>query len=43
VARFLGRQLRYTYEVVELAAAERLVMRTAQDHFQWRLPTRGRD
>jgi uncharacterized membrane protein len=33
VARFLGRQLRYTYEVVELAAAERLVMRTAQGPF----------
>lgn len=33
VARFLGRQLRYTYEVVELSAAERLVMRNAQGPF----------
>ncbi|UQS26961.1 SRPBCC family protein [Amycolatopsis thermalba] len=33
VARFLGRTLRYTYEVVELAPGERLVMRTAQGPF----------
>jgi len=33
VARFLGRQLSYTYEVVELVAGERLVMRTAQGPF----------
>ncbi|MEZ0068122.1 hypothetical protein ABIA32_004146 [Streptacidiphilus sp. MAP12-20] len=32
VARFLGRTLSYTYEVVELSA-ERLVMRTAQGPF----------
>lgn len=30
VTRFLGRRLAYTYEVVELVAGERLVMRTAQ-------------
>lgn len=33
VARFLGRRLAYTYEVVELVPAERLVMRTAQGPF----------
>jgi uncharacterized protein YndB with AHSA1/START domain len=33
VARFLGRQLAYTYEVVELAPGERLVMRTAEGPF----------
>jgi uncharacterized membrane protein len=33
VAQFLGRQLSYTYEVVELVAGERLVMRTAQGPF----------
>jgi uncharacterized membrane protein len=33
VARFLGRQLSYTYEVVELAAEERLLMRTTQGPF----------
>ena len=32
-ARFLGRRLAYTYEVVELAAGERLVMRTADGPF----------
>lgn len=32
-ARFLGRQLAYTYEVVELVPGERLVMRTAQGPF----------
>ena len=30
VARFLGRRLEYTYEIVELVPGERLVMRTAQ-------------
>jgi uncharacterized protein YndB with AHSA1/START domain len=33
VARFLGRRLAYTYELVELVAGERLVMRTAQGPF----------
>jgi uncharacterized membrane protein len=33
VAQFLGRTLAYTYEVVELAPGERLVMRTAQGPF----------
>jgi Polyketide cyclase / dehydrase and lipid transport len=33
VARFLGRRLTYTYEVVEHAPGERFVMRTAQGPF----------
>ena len=33
VARFLGRELAYTYEVVELEPGRRLVMRTAQGPF----------
>jgi uncharacterized protein YndB with AHSA1/START domain len=32
-ARFLGRRLRYTYEIVDLVAGELLVMRTAQGPF----------
>lgn len=36
VARFLGRRLAYTYEVVELVPGERLVMRTAQGPFPMR-------
>jgi uncharacterized membrane protein len=33
VAKFLGRRLAYTYEVVELTPGRRLVMRTAQGPF----------
>ena len=33
VARFLGRELAYTYEVVEHEAGERFVMRTAEGPF----------
>src|SRR4051794_36073881 len=33
VARFLGRRLAYTYEIVEWVRAERLVMRTAEGPF----------
>jgi Polyketide cyclase / dehydrase and lipid transport len=33
-SEFLGRRLEYTYEVVELVAAERLVMRSDQSPFR---------
>ena len=36
VARFLGRTLAYTYEVVELVPGQRLVMATAQGPFPMR-------
>jgi len=41
VARFLGRRLAYTYEVVELDPGRKLVMRTAQGPSRWRPPTPG--
>jgi uncharacterized membrane protein len=33
VARFLGRQIEYTYELVDVVPGERLVMRTSQGPF----------
>jgi uncharacterized membrane protein len=33
VARFLGRRLEYTYEIVDLVPGERIVMRTRQGPF----------
>jgi hypothetical protein len=33
VARFLGRRLSYTYEIVDLVPGQRLVMRTAEGPF----------
>ena len=33
VARFLGRRMAYTYQIVELVPGERLVMRTAEGPF----------
>ena len=33
VAQFLGRRLAYTYEIAELVAGERLVMRTSEGPF----------
>jgi uncharacterized protein YndB with AHSA1/START domain len=47
-ARFLGRELAYTYEVVELVPDERLVMRTEEGPFPmettytWRATPSGR-
>jgi Polyketide cyclase / dehydrase and lipid transport len=42
VAKFLGRRLAYTYEVVENVPGERFVMRTAEGPFPMRRPTRSR-
>jgi uncharacterized membrane protein len=48
VATFLGRRLVYTYEIVELIAGARLVMRTAQGRFpmettyEWSAVSRNR-
>lgn len=42
VARFLGRQLAYTYEVTELVPGKRLVQRRATARSRWRRRTRGR-
>lgn len=47
VARFLGKRMAYTYEIVEAVAGERLVMRTSEGPFPmettytWRSTTEG--
>ena len=43
VARFLGRRLEYTYEVVEHAPGERFVMRTADGPFPMETTYRWED
>ena len=43
VAQFLGRRLAYTYEVVEYAPGEQLVMRTADGPFAMETAYRWRD
>ncbi len=41
VARFLGRRLAYSYDIIDLVHGERLVMRTAEGRSPWRPPTPG--
>ena len=41
-AHFLGRKLSYVYEFIEIVPHEKLIMRTAQGRFQWRLFTPGK-
>ncbi len=41
-ARFLGRQLSYIYKIEEWIAGEKLVMRTSDGPFLWRLLIYGR-
>ncbi len=47
VAHFLGRRMAYTYELVEVVAGSRLVMRTSEGPFPmettyvWQSPTEG--
>jgi uncharacterized membrane protein len=41
VARFLGRRLAYTDEIVDLVPGERLGMRTAEGPSRWRRPMNG--
>jgi hypothetical protein len=43
VARFLGRRLAYSYEVVDLAPGERMVMRTAEGPFPMQTTYAWRD
>ena len=43
VAQFLGRRLAYTYEIVEFAPGQRLVMRTAQGPFPMAILEGDRD
>lgn len=42
-ARFLGRSLQYTYEIVDLVPGERLVMRTAEGPFAMETTYEWRD
>lgn len=43
VAQFLGRRMAYTYEIVELVAGERLIMRTAEGPFPMETSYRWED
>ena len=42
VAKFLGRELAYTYEIRELEGGRRLVMSTSEGPFPMETPTCGR-